>query len=135
MTIDEAIRYCGEVVKKQEELYRICPASESEMLHCNGTKDCRVLKNGKNKGCKKCAAEHRQLAGWLKELKQLRKQTKTGHWIDNFNGTISCSCCHTWSHNDGRLSYIHYCPNCGAKMDEDERTLKYADQDTMMPAT
>ena len=81
MTIDEAIRHCVEVAEEQEGLYRICPASESEMSHCNGTKDCRVLKNGKNKGCQKCAAEHRQLARWLKELKQLRKQTKTGRWI------------------------------------------------------
>ena len=81
MTIDEAIRHCGEVAEEQEELYRICPASESETSHCNGTKDCRVLKNGKNKGCQKCAEEHRQLAGWLKELKQLRKQSKTGRWI------------------------------------------------------
>ena len=78
MMIDEAIRHCGEVVKKQEELYRICPASESEMLHCNGTKDCRVLKNGKNKGCQKCAAEHRQLAEWLKELKSYRASVFSG---------------------------------------------------------
>ena len=78
MTIDEAIRYCKEVEKEQEELYSICPASESEMSHCDGTKDCRTLKNGKNKGCQKCAEEHRKLAGWLKELKKLRKQGKTG---------------------------------------------------------
>jgi len=32
---------------------------------------------------RKCAKEHRQLAEWLKELKQLKKQTKTGHWIDH----------------------------------------------------
>ena len=81
MTINEVIRHCWEVAEEQEELYRICPASESEMSHCNGTKDCRVLKNGKNKGCQKCAEEHRQLAKWLKELKQLRKRTKTGRWI------------------------------------------------------
>lgn len=30
------------------------------------------------KSCKECAKEHRQLAEWLKELKQLREQTK---WI------------------------------------------------------
>ena len=72
MTIDEAIRHCGKVAEEQEELYRICPASESEMSHCNGTKDCIVLKNGKNKGCQKCAAEHRQLARWLEELKSYR---------------------------------------------------------------
>ena len=76
MTIDEAIRHCGEVAEEQEELYRICPASESETSHCNGTKDCRVLKNGKNKGCQKCAEEHRQLAGWLEELKDYRDKNK-----------------------------------------------------------
>lgn len=62
MTIDEVIRHCEEVAKEQEGLYIICPASESEMSHCDGTKDCRTLKNGKNKGCQKCAEEHRQLA-------------------------------------------------------------------------
>ena len=119
MTIDEAIRHCGEVVKKQEELYRICPASESEMLHCNGTKDCRVLKNGKNKGCQKCAAEHRQLARWLKELKQLRKQTKTGHWIDySGEGFVECSECGSATNCDGNINELHFCFSCGAKMDE-----------------
>ena len=40
MTIDEVIRHCGKVAEEQEELYIICPASESEMSHCDGTKDC-----------------------------------------------------------------------------------------------
>ena len=35
------------------------------------------------KRCEKCGEEHRQLAEWLKELKQLRKQEKKGHWIDH----------------------------------------------------
>lgn len=134
MTIDEAIRHCEEVAEEQEELYRICPASESEMSHCNGTKDCRVLKNGKNKGCQKCAEEHRQLAGWLKELKQLRKQTKTGHWIDySEEGFVECSECGSATNCDGNINELHFCFSCGAKMNE--RILKYADQDTMMPAT
>ena len=30
---------------------------------------------------------------------------------------------------------MKFCPNCGAKMDENERTLKYADENTMMSAT
>ena len=30
------------------------------------------LKNGKDMGCTKCAAEHRQFAEWLKELRELR---------------------------------------------------------------
>ena len=119
MTIDEAIRHCVEVAEEQEELYRICPASESEMSHCNGTKDCRALKNGKNKGCQKCAAEHRQLAIWLKELKQLRKQEKTGHWIDySEEGFVECSECGSATNCDGNINELHFCFSCGAKMDE-----------------
>lgn len=39
--------------------------------------------------------------------------------------------------DDGDITYhpyeFNYCPNCGAKIDK--RTLKYADQDTLMSAT
>lgn len=39
--------------------------------------------------------------------------------------------------DDGYTKYheyeFNYCPNCGAKIDK--HTLKYADQDTLMPAT
>ena len=48
MTIDEAIKHAEEVAEEQV------------------------------KRCEKCAEEHRQLAEWLKELKQLREQTR---WI------------------------------------------------------
>lgn len=75
MTLDEAIKRAEEVAEEQKELYRLCPASESDIFHCDGAKDCKTLKNGKNKGCQKCAEEHKQLAEWLKELKQLREQT------------------------------------------------------------
>ena len=85
MTIDEVIRHCKEVEKEQKELYRICPASESEMFHCHGTKDCRILKKGKNKGCKKCAEEHRQLVEWLEELKDYRDKNKMVVRIDCAN--------------------------------------------------
>ena len=75
MTLDEAIKHCEEVAKEQEELYVLCPGSESEYLntiYCDGTKDCKVLTNGKDKGCLKCAKEHRQLAEWLEELKMYK---------------------------------------------------------------
>ena len=42
------------------------------------------------------------------------------HWIDNHNGTISCSHCHTWFHKDDRYSYMRYCPYCNVKMAESE---------------
>ncbi len=44
---------------------------------------------------------------------------ETGHWIDNRNGTISCSNCHTWFHKDDRYPYMLNCPYCDAKMEEE----------------
>lgn len=83
MTIEEAIQHCEEVAKEQENLWRVCPASENELFLCDGSKDCTTLANGKDKGCLKCAAEYRQLAEWLKDYKMLIEQKhKTGHWIE-----------------------------------------------------
>jgi len=58
MTLDEAIKHAEEVVEKKE-------------------RDLKFYERV-NEECKECAEEHRQLAEWLKELKQLREQTK---WI------------------------------------------------------
>lgn len=63
MTLDEAIKHAEEVAEEKEE-----QAWEAQLQEEYRT-------------CKDCAKEHRQLAEWLKELKQLRKQTKTGRWI------------------------------------------------------
>ena len=63
MTLDEAIKHAEEVAEEKEE-----QAWEAQLQEEYRT-------------CKDCAKEHRQLAEWLKELKQLRKQTKTEHWI------------------------------------------------------
>lgn len=71
MTLNEAIKHCEEVAKEQEELYGLCGLDSRQ---CDGTKDCKVLKNRENKGCIKCARDHRQLGEWLKELKRFREQ-------------------------------------------------------------
>jgi len=67
MTLDEAIKHAEEVACKKE--------SEAECIRSwgqeNDTKKWAI-------SCEKYAKEHRQLAEWLKELKQLRKQTR---WI------------------------------------------------------
>lgn len=67
MTLDEAIKHCEEVANRERELYSMCPEA------CDGSSDCRELKHGKDKGCLKCAEEHEQLAGWLKELAEYQK--------------------------------------------------------------
>ena len=61
----------------------------------------------------KCANEHRQLVEWLKDYKRLLEQEpKTGHWINNHNGTFECDECGC---KHGRSKW---CPDCGAKMQE-----------------
>ena len=64
MTLDEAIKHAEEVAEKFESLHeRYKNMDEDRLLF-------RVEENE----CKNCAKEHRQLANWLKELKQLREQ-------------------------------------------------------------
>ena len=66
LTLDETIKHCLEVAEEQSRLYSLCP------FPCYGTDNCMSLKNGKDMGCTKCAAEHRQLAEWLMELRARR---------------------------------------------------------------
>ena len=67
LTLDEIIKHCNEEAEEQSRLYSLCP------LPCDGTKDCMCLKNGKDMGCTKRAAVHRQLALWLTELKETKR--------------------------------------------------------------
>lgn len=57
MTIDEAIKHCLEVAEEQEK-----EAEYHREWH----------ENYYEKDCRECATEHRQLAEWLTELKQLK---------------------------------------------------------------
>ena len=67
MTLEEAIKHCEEVAKENDdsakEFYRV---SKLE------THPDRKYAEDVYVECKKCAAEHRQLAEWLKELKKRR---------------------------------------------------------------
>ena len=59
MTLDEAIKHCEDVASRKEYEINNKPHlfdSEEEMADCM-----------------ECANEHRQLAEWLKELKQFRQ--------------------------------------------------------------
>ncbi len=59
--LDEAIKYHEQITKIEEQACFLIPEED-----------------GDYENHKKCAAEHRQIAEWLKELKELRKQTR---WI------------------------------------------------------
>ena len=75
MTLDEAIKHAEEVAKKQENNAKNYPRPDRSVKG-SGKKYNAYLK---------CAEEHRQLAEWLKELKQLKEQVsnseKPNRWI------------------------------------------------------
>ena len=67
MTIDKAIAHAMEVAERQE-----ISADDKEMYSEMLGEDYK----GFEEGCRECAAEHRQLAEWLIELKDLREENK-----------------------------------------------------------
>lgn len=110
MTLDEAITSCMEVVSEEMEQYReICPTTYVVSPTCTET-----------------AAMHSQLAEWLIELKQRRKQPEVRHgrWIleRTPDGTPYCLHC---SECDPDFAVMYnrvatdYCPDCGAEMETD----------------
>ena len=69
------------------------------------------------RGTDSCEAEQ-----WAKSKTLGQEPCKVGtelaHWIDNHNGTISCSHCNTWFNKDDRYFYMRHCPYCNVKMVE-----------------
>ena len=63
MEIDEAIKHCEEVAEGCEWESTKCDESDAYENHVKAE-------------CLNCAADHRQLAAWLKELKDLREENK-----------------------------------------------------------
>ena len=111
MTINEAIKHAEEVAEKFESLHERYENMDED----------RLLFRVEENECKNCANEHRQLAEWLKELKQLRKQEKTGHWIDHSDeGFVECSECGSDTNCDGNIADLHFCFSCGAEMESEE---------------
>lgn len=145
MTIEDAIQHCEEVAKEKEELWRICPASESELFLCDGSKDCTTLANGKDKGCLKRAAEYRQLAEWLKDYKRLLEQEPCRDAISRddairiaeqgqiqgfeweLRNLVALPSVNPqpktayWEHSDREHPEDWHCSNCGAIVEKDEQ--------------
>ena len=59
LDIESAIRHCEEVAEKNE--------AQAEKWQEEGGEEW-----GKTTACRECASDHRQLAAWLRELKELR---------------------------------------------------------------
>lgn len=73
MTLDKAIEHAEEVAEEQDKLCkRYDDASGYTRSHNED------IRTSDAKQCERCAEEHRQLAEWLTELKQLRERAQ---WI------------------------------------------------------
>ena len=97
LTLDEAIRHAEEV------------AEDAKLISMKFGTDHIA------EAAKKCANEHRQLAEWLKELKERRQHI--GHWVLVNRGLdiYMCDRCGEILQID-RVPIWDYCPVCGARM-------------------
>ena len=118
MTLDEAIKHCEDVARLNE-MYCDAEDSVSDRI--------------------KCAADHRKLADWLRELKERRAAVKRGYWkatmmseATGWNLSLTggrdeiceynCSVCGKANILDesGENFLPPFCPWCGADMREKE---------------
>ena len=117
MTLDEAIKHCHEVADK----------NECKMTSDDGYTDVSM---------KRCAADHRQLAEWLRELKEAKRLLKAavedfkviGKVLDaDCDILINCEeCplqsghynCRSWNHQDEALALIGKDTNVPAAADD-----------------
>lgn len=88
MTIDEAIAHALEVAERQEYL------SHQNYGYCEEKRNVEAREQ-----CAECAADHRQLAEWLTELKE---------WKENPFRQIKAECKENYYCNN--CAFIDHCP-------------------------
>lgn len=86
MTLEEAIKHCEEVAKRQEYLSKNYREFVEEKWNIE-----------KRAECAECAADHRQLEEWLKELIAYRKLRICGNCRHYVCGTTHFGECHVTS--------------------------------------
>jgi hypothetical protein len=92
LTLEDAISHCLEVAEQNE--------TQADKWQEEGGEQW-----GKTTACRECAADHRQLAEWLTELKELREQIQKAKSMlldssytvevmcNKISGTIGCEKC------------------------------------------
>lgn len=70
MTLDEAIKHCEEVAERQEQRAKDMREHRDEQVFDS------YIAEATEVHCLECAADHRQLAEWLRELQRYREQER-----------------------------------------------------------
>lgn len=78
LTWNEAIRHCLEVAEQNE--------TQADKWQEEGGEQW-----GKTTACRECAADHRQLAEWLTELKEAKRLLKAA--VEDINAAEACDTC------------------------------------------
>ena len=104
MTIDEAIRHCNNIAKREDEK---ADSANIEQYQYH---------------CRECAKEHRQLAKWLRELKERRKKDvpdkNVGDMISRQAAIDTLIEKREWieGYRDRWYRKIFFCAKCGIKI-------------------
>lgn len=109
----KAIEIVKQEAEQYEECYKDCgecEAYDKEKFHC--PKFCKVIKET----VKEIEENHNIKGKWEMTYKGKRKDVNTGLMISAYN--CKCSVCGWETGNQG--TRFNYCPNCGAKMDEED---------------
>lgn len=102
MTIDEAIRHCEEVAEQNE-----AKAQKIGVQFLGTTKDREATE------CRECAADHRQLAEWLKQLKKAKHLIMDVSYTldvlcDNVSCKVGCKRCTYYDEETGHCEVRKY---------------------------
>ena len=120
ITLDKAIKHAEEVSESNEERIKSGFYKEGSRPEAE---------------CRECAEDHRQLASWLKEYKELKELTgklafirEVGFWKQSgMNSEIyRCSNCRVQVSKNLLIQngecIFKFCPCCGARMERTEET-------------
>ena len=121
LTLEEAISHALEVAGEQQER-----ADSAELID--------ILDGQDVEDCKECAADHRQLAEWLTELKKAKRLLKSARSIIEdviCNEDYLCDECEYRAKCDGGFSfYWRYTAEALALIGEDTNVPASKDGDT-----
>lgn len=100
LTLDEAIKYCLEVAEQNETsaiTYKNCKEIKTNMYE-------KLTAEKAENDCRECAADHRQLAEWLTELKEAKRLLKAA--VEDIHSRDYCHGC-IYENAEGKEQYLN----------------------------